>query len=84
MMAVKRGLLRTLLRSRSHFRPELRGSDWRRRWKQSRPSGGELPPMMRGAAWTPDEGNTWFTLPGVTGYWAVAFASPKAGWLVEY
>jgi photosystem II stability/assembly factor-like uncharacterized protein len=35
-----------------------------------------------GAAWTPDEGNTWFTLPGVTGYWAVAFATPKAGWLV--
>jgi photosystem II stability/assembly factor-like uncharacterized protein len=35
-----------------------------------------------GAAWTPDEGATWFTLPGVTGYWAVAFASPKAGWLV--
>jgi len=35
-----------------------------------------------GAAWTPDEGDNWFTLPGVTGYWAVAFASPKAGWLV--
>jgi photosystem II stability/assembly factor-like uncharacterized protein len=35
-----------------------------------------------GAAWTPDEGNNWFTLDGVTGYWAVAFASPKAGWLV--
>jgi hypothetical protein len=35
-----------------------------------------------GAAWTPDEGNTWFALPGVTGFWAVAFASPKAGWLV--
>jgi hypothetical protein len=35
-----------------------------------------------GAAWTPDEGNTWFTLPSVTGFWAVAFASPKAGWLV--
>jgi len=35
-----------------------------------------------GAAWTPDEGKTWFSLPGVTGYWAVAFASPKAGWLV--
>jgi photosystem II stability/assembly factor-like uncharacterized protein len=35
-----------------------------------------------GAAWTPDEGNTWFTLQGVSGYWAVAFASPKAGWLV--
>jgi photosystem II stability/assembly factor-like uncharacterized protein len=35
-----------------------------------------------GAAWTPDEGNTWFALPGVSGYWAVGFASPKAGWLV--
>jgi photosystem II stability/assembly factor-like uncharacterized protein len=35
-----------------------------------------------GAAWTPDEGTTWFALPGVTGGWAVAFASPKAGWLV--
>jgi photosystem II stability/assembly factor-like uncharacterized protein len=35
-----------------------------------------------GAAWTPDEGNTWFVLPNVTGFWAVAFASPEAGWLV--
>jgi photosystem II stability/assembly factor-like uncharacterized protein len=35
-----------------------------------------------GAAWTPDEGTTWFTLPDVTGFWAVAFATPKAGWLV--
>lgn len=35
-----------------------------------------------GAAWTPDEGETWFALPGVTGYWAVAFASREAGWLV--
>ena len=35
-----------------------------------------------GAAWTPDEGTTWFTLPGVSGFWAVAFATPKAGWLV--
>jgi photosystem II stability/assembly factor-like uncharacterized protein len=35
-----------------------------------------------GAAWTPDEGNTWLTLSGVSGYWAVAFATPKAGWLV--
>jgi photosystem II stability/assembly factor-like uncharacterized protein len=34
------------------------------------------------AAWTPDEGQTWFTLPTVSGYWAVAFASPKAGWFV--
>ena len=35
-----------------------------------------------GAAWTPDEGTTWFSLTGVTGYWAVAFAGPEAGWLV--
>lgn len=35
-----------------------------------------------GAAWTPDEGTTWFPLPGVSGYWAVAFANRKAGWLV--
>jgi photosystem II stability/assembly factor-like uncharacterized protein len=35
-----------------------------------------------GSAWTPDEGDTWFTLPGVTGYWGVAFGSPRTGWLV--
>jgi len=35
-----------------------------------------------GAAWTPDEGTTWYVLPGVTGEWAVAFAAPGAGWLV--
>jgi photosystem II stability/assembly factor-like uncharacterized protein len=35
-----------------------------------------------GAAWTPDEGNTWFTLPGVTNYWGVAFGSKRTGWLV--
>jgi photosystem II stability/assembly factor-like uncharacterized protein len=35
-----------------------------------------------GAAWTPDEGNRWFTLPGVNNYWGVAFGSPKTGWLV--
>jgi photosystem II stability/assembly factor-like uncharacterized protein len=34
------------------------------------------------AAWTPDEGRTWFTLPNVSGYWAVAFANPHAGWFV--
>src|SRR4030095_4440204 len=33
-----------------------------------------------GAAWTPDEGETWFPLPGVTGFWAGAFSRPKAGW----
>jgi photosystem II stability/assembly factor-like uncharacterized protein len=35
-----------------------------------------------GAAWTPDEGDTWSLLPGITNCWAVAFAGPKAGWLV--
>ena len=35
-----------------------------------------------GAAWTPDEGDTWVSLPGVENFWAVAFASPQAGWLV--
>lgn len=35
------------------------------------------------AAWTPDEGQTWFELPKeVSGYWAVGFATPKAGWFV--
>ena len=34
------------------------------------------------AAWSPDEGQTWFELPQVSGYWAVAFANPKAGWFV--
>ncbi len=34
------------------------------------------------AAWTPDEGQTWFKLPQVSGYWAVGFANPRAGWFV--
>ncbi|MGA9142280.1 MAG: hypothetical protein WB007_00835 [Candidatus Acidiferrales bacterium] len=34
------------------------------------------------AAWTPDEGRTWFVIPGVSGNWAVAFANPSAGWFV--
>ena len=35
-----------------------------------------------GAAWSSDEGDTWSSLSGVANYWAVAFASPRAGWLV--
>ena len=34
------------------------------------------------AAWTPDEGKIWYALPNVSGYWAVAFANPDAGWFV--
>jgi photosystem II stability/assembly factor-like uncharacterized protein len=35
-----------------------------------------------GAAWSAGEADTWALLDGVRDYWAVAFASPKAGWLV--
>ena len=35
-----------------------------------------------GAAWSPDEGDTWYLLPNLANFWAVAFASPEAGWLV--
>ena len=34
------------------------------------------------AAWTPNFGETWYSIPGASGYWAVAFASPHAGWFV--
>src|SRR5205809_576122 len=36
----------------------------------------------RGAAWSLDEGGQWFSLAGAQNFWAVAFASPAAGWLV--
>jgi photosystem II stability/assembly factor-like uncharacterized protein len=36
----------------------------------------------RGAAWSTDEGASWNGLRGVSGFWAVAFAGPRAGWLV--
>lgn len=35
-----------------------------------------------GAAWTPDEGETWTRLQGVRNFWAVGFASREVGWLV--
>jgi photosystem II stability/assembly factor-like uncharacterized protein len=34
------------------------------------------------AAWSPDEGRTWFKLPQVSGYWGLGFANPEAGWFV--
>lgn len=34
------------------------------------------------AAWTPDQGQTWFPIPNVSGFWAVAFANRHAGWFV--
>ena len=36
----------------------------------------------KGAAWSPNEGKKWYSLPGVHDYWGVAFANPNAGWLV--
>jgi photosystem II stability/assembly factor-like uncharacterized protein len=35
-----------------------------------------------GAAWSSDEGGSWTSLPGVSGFWAVGFAGRGAGWLV--
>jgi photosystem II stability/assembly factor-like uncharacterized protein len=32
--------------------------------------------------WSSDEGATWKTFDGVTGFWAVAFANERTGWLV--
>lgn len=34
------------------------------------------------SAWSADEGRSWTALPGVTGFWAVAFADERRGWLV--
>lgn len=43
----------------------------------------DAPNFDRGAAaWTPDEGQTWYRLPNASGYWGVAFANPHAGWFV--
>jgi photosystem II stability/assembly factor-like uncharacterized protein len=35
-----------------------------------------------GAAWSPDEGQSWTRLRGVRDFWAVAFANQQVGWLV--
>jgi photosystem II stability/assembly factor-like uncharacterized protein len=34
------------------------------------------------AAWTPNEGKDWIAIPGASGFWAVGFANPQAGWFV--
>jgi photosystem II stability/assembly factor-like uncharacterized protein len=45
---------------------------------------GEAPPNFDSgqAAWTPDEGQTWYPLPNASGYWGCGFANPHAGWFV--
>jgi hypothetical protein len=35
-----------------------------------------------GTAWSPDEGDSWTAIAGASGFWAVAFADEKNGWLV--
>jgi photosystem II stability/assembly factor-like uncharacterized protein len=35
-----------------------------------------------GAAWSPDEGDTWIELPEFQDFWAVSFANQHAGWMV--
>jgi len=35
-----------------------------------------------GAAWSANEGDRWQSLEGVSGFWAVAFANERTGWLV--
>jgi photosystem II stability/assembly factor-like uncharacterized protein len=35
-----------------------------------------------GTAWSADEGDTWSLIPGLNDFWAVAFATQRAGWLV--
>ena len=35
-----------------------------------------------GSAFTPDEGDSFVPLPGLTSFWAVAFDNPRAGWIV--
>ena len=35
-----------------------------------------------GTAWSPDEGDTWESLPGLTGLLSVSFANPHTGWMV--
>jgi len=35
-----------------------------------------------GTAWSPDEGDTWQPLSGLTGLVSVGFGSPRTGWLV--
>jgi photosystem II stability/assembly factor-like uncharacterized protein len=57
--------------------------DWHSdRWGDSHGNRVVVATGPSGASWTPDEGDTWFSLPGVTNFWAVAFASPRVGWLV--
>jgi photosystem II stability/assembly factor-like uncharacterized protein len=43
----------------------------------------DAPNFDRGAAaWSPDEGQTWYRLSGASGYWGLGFANPHAGWFV--
>ena len=69
----------------SNFRAELCAASWQDLHASDRQATQRYVVVTAnsgGAAWTPDEGTTWYVLPGVSGCWAVAFATPGAGWLV--
>ena len=65
------------LRTRSPFGGAIYGSSYV-------PGGGMTVVITgpAGAAWSADEGTSWTLIEGAKDYWAVAFAGPKAGWLV--
>jgi photosystem II stability/assembly factor-like uncharacterized protein len=67
------------LAARPPFPGSVYGLSYTGRWGRSVVATGPA-----GVAWSPDEGGTWIALGDntVKDYWAVAFASPDAGWLV--
>jgi photosystem II stability/assembly factor-like uncharacterized protein len=71
------------LHDRWDFDDDDRDSDGDSRWgHDDRSTATVVATGPSGAAWSPDEGGTWFLLPDVTNYWATAFASARTGWLV--
>jgi photosystem II stability/assembly factor-like uncharacterized protein len=43
----------------------------------------DAPDFDKGAAaWSPDEGQTWYRISGASGYWGLAFADRQHGWFV--
>jgi photosystem II stability/assembly factor-like uncharacterized protein len=71
-------------RGRHHHEGEGEDADDDHNFKRTVVITGETEPNFNSgsAAWTPDEGDHWYHLPHVSGYWAVGFANPHAGWFV--
>jgi photosystem II stability/assembly factor-like uncharacterized protein len=66
------------LAERTPFTGAAYGLDYARGWRQRT----VVITGPKGAAWSSNEGESWHLLAGVKDFWAVAFANPKAGWLV--